>query len=155
MTTTARLPLALLAFSAAGLIALAVREDYVGEAMIPIPGDVPTIGFGETEGVKMGDRTTPVKALQRLAISVSGRERSMKRCMKVDLHPYEYDAYILLGYNIGVPAFCSSTLVKKLHAEDYAGACEEIPRWNKVKGRVVRGLTNARQVEYKMCIGAA
>ncbi|WP_373276927.1 glycoside hydrolase family protein [Laribacter hongkongensis] len=32
------------------------------------------------------------------------------------------------AYNIGSGAFCGSTLVRKLNAGDYAGACSEINR---------------------------
>jgi lysozyme len=152
-TTSGRIKLAALAFSAAGLVALATSESYTDRAIIPIAGDVPTIGFGTTEGVKMGDRTTPVKALARIALDISGRERSMKRCMAVDLHQYEYDAYVQLAYNIGVPAFCGSTLVRKLNAGDYAGACAEISKWNRAGGRVVHGLTVRRAEERATCEG--
>ena len=54
---------ALLALSASALVGIAVHEGYRGEAYEPVKGDVPTIGFGTTEGVEMGDRTTPERAL--------------------------------------------------------------------------------------------
>ena len=47
------------------------------------------------------------------------------------------------------------TLVRKLNAMDYAGACAQILRWDRQKGRVLRGLTNRRKAEYKMCVGAS
>ena len=59
-----------------------------------------------------------------------------------------------LAYNIGPGAFCGSTLVKRLNAEDYPGACREILRWNRAGGRVVQGLVNRREAEYRQCIGA-
>lgn len=153
MPTTGRIKLAALAFSAAGLIGLAVHEGYTDRAVIPIPGDVPTIGFGTTEGVHLGDRTTPVKALARALQDVQKFEGALKRCVTVPLHQYEYDAYTQLAYNIGGAAFCSSTLVKLLNAGDYAGACAQILRWNRAQGRVVQGLVNRRQSEYTLCVG--
>ena len=42
--------------SAAALVGLALHEGYSDKAIIPVKGDVPTIGFGTTGGVKMGDR---------------------------------------------------------------------------------------------------
>jgi len=142
-----------LTLSAAALVGLLSHEGYSDKTIIPIKGDVPTIGFGTTEGVKLTDRTTPVKALTRALSDVQKFEGALKTCVKVPLHQYEYDAYINLTYNIGSRAFCSSTLVKKLNAQDYAGACKEILRWDKASGRVVKGLTNRRQKEYKQCIG--
>jgi lysozyme len=80
-------------------------------------------------------------------------EGAMKTCVHVPLYQYEYDAYISLEYNIGSGAFCGSTLVKKLNAGDYDGACREILRWDKFKGRPLPGLTARRHREYEQCIG--
>jgi len=142
-----------LALSAAALVGLVANEGYTDKAVIPIPGDVPTVGFGTTDGVKMGDSTTPVKALERAYTDIAKFEGSVKQCVKVPLYQYEYDAYVDLAYNIGTGNFCSSSLVKKLNAQDYAGACKEILRWDRAKGRVVKGLTIRRQREYKKCLG--
>ena len=35
---------------------IAEREGFIPEAKIPTKGDVPTIGYGRTEGVKLGDK---------------------------------------------------------------------------------------------------
>jgi lysozyme len=118
-----------------------------------VAGDVPTIGFGTTSGVKLGDRTSPEKALAVALRDVQRFEGSLKDCVTVALHQHEYDAYISLSYNIGSNAFCKSTLVRKLNTEDYAGACQEILRWDKFQGRPLAGLTKRRQEEHKKCLG--
>ena len=150
-----RTKIAALVLSAFALVGIASHEGYTDKAVIPIPGDVPTIGFGSTEGVKMGDKTNPVAALQRTMRDIGTKESAVKKCVKVPLYQHEYDAYISLAYNIGTGNFCSSTLVKKLNQQDYAGACKEILRWDRAQGRVVKGLTVRRQAEYKLCIGTA
>lgn len=126
-----RIVIAALSLSAAGLVGIALNEGYTDKAVIPIPGDVPTIGFGTTGGVKLGDKTTPPAALARALQDVNKFEGALKKCVKVPLHQYEYDAYVDFAYNVGPTKFCGSTLVKKLNAEDYAGACAEISRWVK------------------------
>lgn len=118
-----------------------------------MPGDVPTIGFGTTGGVNLGDKITPPKALGRALTDVQKFEGAIKQCVTVPLHQHEYDAYVSLTYNIGAGAFCKSTLVKKLNAGDYSGACEQILVWDKFKGKPLRGLTIRRQEEYKKCTG--
>jgi lysozyme len=123
-------------------------------AVIPVPGDVPTMGFGTTEGVKMGDRTTPVKAVQRALQDVSKYEGAVKKCVKVPLHQAEYDVYVDLAYNIGTGAFCGSTLVKLLNQEQYREACEQVLRWDKFKGQPLRGLTLRRQRDHAKCVAA-
>lgn len=148
-----RTKIASLVLSALALVGIASHEGYTDKAVIPIPGDVPTLGFGTTEGVKMGDKTNPVQALQRTMRDIEEKESAVKKCVKVPLYQHEYDAYISLAYNIGTGNFCGSTLVKKLNSQDYAGACKEILRWDRAQGRVVKGLTVRRQKEYQQCIG--
>lgn len=150
-----RQSIAALSLSAAALIGLAVNEGYTDKAVIPVPGDKPTIGFGTTENVKLGDTTTPIRALQRVLVDVQTYEGAVKQCVKVPLYQNEYDAYLQLAYNIGPSAFCGSTLVKKLNAGDYPSACKEILRWDRFQGQPLRGLTLRRQAEYKQCMGEA
>lgn len=139
--------------SAAVLVGIALEEGFTSKAVIPVPGDVPTIGFGTTEGVKKGDVITPEKALVRLLQDADKFSEGVKRCANVPLFQHEYDAYVSLSYNIGTGAFCNSTLVKKLKAYDYEGACKEILKWDKFKGEPLKGLTHRRQREYKLCMG--
>lgn len=148
-----RLPLVALRLSAVALVSIAGWEGYKSVAYIPVPGDVPTIGFGTTKDVKMGDTIDPVTALQRKIRDVEKFEGAIKQCVHVPLAQHEYDAYLSLAYNIGSGAFCRSTLVRKLNAQDYEGACKEILRWDKFKGKPLQGLTNRRQAEYKQCMG--
>lgn len=142
-----------LSLSAAALVGLLVSEGYRETAYTPVPGDVVTIGFGTTGGVKLGDVTTPEKALVRSLADVQKFEGALKQCVTVPLHQHEYDAFNSLAYNIGSGAFCRSTLVRKLNALDYAGACEQILVWDKFKGQPLRGLTLRRQKEYRECVG--
>jgi len=149
-----RKSLAVITLSATALVAIVMHEGYRETAYLPTPNDVPTIGFGTTQGVRLGDRITPVVALDRAMKDVQAFEGVLKECVRVPLHQYEYDAYTSLAYNIGGNAFCGSTLVRKLNALDYAGACKEILRWDKQKGKVLKGLTKRRVDEYNKCIGA-
>lgn len=139
--------------SAAVLVGIALEEGFTSKAVIPVPGDVPTIGFGTTEGVKRGDVITPERALVRLLQDADKFSEGVKKCASVPLYQYEFDAYVSLSYNIGTGAFCNSTLVKKLKIYDYEGACKEILRWDKFKGEPLKGLTHRRQREYKLCMG--
>lgn len=142
-----------LSLSAAGFVAITQYEGFRGEAYIPVEGDVPTIGFGTTEGVQLGDTITVPEALNRLQVDVRKAEDAVRSCVYVPLMPYEYDAYVSLAYNIGGGAFCSSTLVRKLNAGDYAGACEEIKRWHFAGGKSLKGLIDRRAAEYRRCVG--
>ena len=148
-----RLAVGALAVSAACLVGIATHEGYRSEAYKDTVG-IPTIGFGETAGVRMGDKTTPERALVQLLESTEKHADAIRQCIHVPLYQHEFDAYISLAYNIGTGAFCKSTLVKKLNQGDYTGACNEIRRWNKAGGKVLPGLVKRREAEYEMCMGA-
>jgi len=157
-TQRTRVAAASLALAASTLVGIALHEGYTDNAIIPVPGDVPTYGYGTTRksdgsSVKMGEKTTPTRALVDLLRDASKFEQAVKRCAPVPMHPWEFQAYVSFTYNVGESAFCNSTLVKKLKAFDYEAACKELLKWDKVKGVQVRGLTNRRQAEYKTCIG--
>lgn len=149
-----RRPAAGLIASAALIASLAGYEGYRTVAYRDTVG-VPTIGFGSTAGVQMGDRTDPVRAVQRLAADASAHAREAARCIgEVPLYQHEFDAYVDLAYNVGAPAFCGSSLVKKLRATppDYPGACAELLRWVYAGGRRVRGLELRRAQAYRLCM---
>lgn len=148
-----RIKVCALALSATGLISIASYEGFRSEAYIPVEGDVPTIGFGSTHGVELGDKITVEEGLRRLALDVNDAESTITRCVKVPLAQREYDVYTSFAFNIGEAQFCSSTLVKKLNAGDYSGACAELKRWVYVKGEKIPGLVNRREAEYKACMG--
>jgi lysozyme len=148
-----RIGLASLGASAVLLVSLAAHEGYREAAYTPVEGDVLTIGFGTTGGVRPGDRTDPVTALQRTLVDVQRFEGAIKQCVHVQLYQHEYDAYVSLTYNIGAKAFCSSTLVRMLNDYDYRGACDQILRWDHFRGKKLRGLTLRRQAEHKLCLG--
>lgn len=150
----ARILAVALSLSAAGFVGIVNHEGYSAGAYQPVPGDVPTIGFGTTGGVKIGDTITPPVALERALTDVDKFEVVLRGCVTVPLHQHEYDAFVSLAYNIGGHAFCSSTLVRKLNAGDYPGACEQIKRWVYFKGKTLRGLVRRRAAEYRQCIGA-
>lgn len=156
-----RMKVAALVLSASTLVGIALHEGYRDEAYIPVPGDVPTIGFGSTAGVKMGDRTTPERSLIRLLNEVEGvYAAGLRKCITVPLYQHEYEAYISLAYNVGVGAVCQRArpgkpdrLMDVLNKGDYAEACRRILSFNKSGGKVLRGLTIRREAEYRQCIG--
>ena len=145
-----RKPVAALVVSAAALVGIAVNEGYKSTAYQDVVG-VYTVGFGQADGTKKGDTTNPVRALVKLQNTLDQTAKEMAACIHVPISQGEYDAYLDFSYNVGVFAFCTSTLNKKLNQLDYAGACQELLKWNKAGGKVLEGLTKRRQEEYKQC----
>jgi len=144
--------IAALALSAAGFVGITQWEAFRGNAYNDGVGTT-TIGFGTTVGVKPGDKISVERALTTALADANKHGEAVRRCVKVPLFQYEFDAYTSLAYNIGQTAFCDSTLVKKANILNYAGACAEISRWNKAGGKVLRGLVKRRAAERTMCEG--
>lgn len=159
-----RLSVSALCVSAACLVGIAGREGYRSLAYKD-SGGVWTVGYGETKGVKMGDRTTPERALVKLGARVDEFAQRLKPCLgDVPLYQHEWDAYVDLAYNVGAGAVCKSSIPKKLKAGQYAEACKTILSFDNitVKGKLVscrdpknncKGIIKDRERVYRMCMG--
>jgi lysozyme len=110
-------------------------------------GGVPTIGWGRTAGVRMGQRITQEQADQFLAEDLEKAERGIEKHVKVPLTDNQHAALSCLIYNVGVGAFSRSRMLAKLNARDYEGASLEFNGWDKDNGVTLRGLTKRRAME--------
>lgn len=167
----ARTTIGAMALSAAGLIGIALSEGWEPVARAPVPGDVPTGGFGSTRSesgpMKPGERIDPVRGLILLQRDAAEAERIVRRCAPVPMHQHEFDAFVDLAYNVGPgkegvkDGFCElkrggpSTIVRRLLAGDYKGACDATLAWDKFQGKPLRGLTQRRERWHARCLGAA
>ncbi|PVB61594.1 lysozyme [Labrenzia sp. 011] len=115
---------------------------------------VPTVCYGETRGVVLGDRHSKAECDAMLLSSLRKHEAGMRRCLKApDAIPARsYVAFVSLTYNIGVGAFCRSTAAKRLNRGDVRGACDAATWFNKAGGRMIRGLVNRRAAEHELCL---
>ena len=115
---------------------------------------IPTVCFGETRGVKMGDRYTMDQCKEMLGSALLEYEAAMVKCLKnpAAIPDKSYVAFLSLSYNIGSYAFCHSSVARRANAGNIRGACDAILYWNKAGGRVLRGLVRRRQEERKLCL---
>ena len=81
-------------------------------------------------------------------------------CIRVPIAAHEHFAFLHFTWNVGIRAFCQSTLVAKLNRQDYAGACAQLSRWVYVRGRDCRikanncrGIVFRRTFERAACEG--
>ncbi len=119
-----------------------------------IAGGIPTVCYGETRGVELGDSYTVEECKAMLGNALVEFETGMRACLdNPDAIPDKpYTSFVSLTYNIGVAGFCRSTVARRANAGDIEGACNAIPMWNKAGGRVVQGLVNRRAAEQKLCL---
>lgn len=146
----------LVAGSAAAAMAVALVGAWEGlrtEAYLDIV-DVPTVCYGETRGVKLGDRYTRAQCGDMLVTGLRDFEAGMRRCLANPdaIADETYVAMLSATYNVGVAGFCGSSMARRLNAGDVRGACDALLLWNKAGGRVVQGLVNRRQDERRLCL---
>lgn len=112
-----------------------------------------TIGWGTTAGVKPGDKITEAQAEEMLRADVVKFERGVFDAVKVPLAQHQFDALVVLAYNIGLGAFRTSTLLRLLNKGELSAAASQFDRWNKAGGKTLAGLTRRRAAERKLFEG--
>lgn len=92
-----------------------------------------------------------------LVDSLITHEQGMRKCLKnPDGLPIEvYVADLSLAYNVGVGAFCSSSIARYQNAGAIRASCDRFPLFNKAGGKVVKGLVTRRAAERALCIKGA
>lgn len=112
-----------------------------------------TLGLGSTRypdgtPVKQGDRLlSEDEAWELFENTIRPYEEALKESITVPLNQCQYNALLSFIYNVGIGAFKSSTLLKRLNA----GLLDDVPgeflRWDKVSTQRNKGLTNRRIAE--------
>jgi lysozyme len=114
------------------------------------PVNIPTICYGETLGVKMGDRKTEYECKTMLTSRLEQFNRGVDKCIRAPMSESRRAAMVSFSYNVGTGAFCKSTLARRLNARDPL-ACDELLKWDKAGGRALPGLTRRRIAERTLC----
>lgn len=120
------------------------------KAYLPTPNDRWTIGWGHTSTARPGMVITEEEAQDLFRRDVSWAEAEVNNYVKVALTQNQFDALVSFVFNVGAGAWRKSTMLRKLNAGDYDGAAQEFPRWNKQKGKVLKGLVRRRQHEMEL-----
>lgn len=115
------------------------------------PVGIPTICFGETRGVRMGQRKTHAECEGLLIARLQEFNDGVNRCVHVPMSDSRRAAMVSFAYNVGTGAFCRSTLVKRLNRGD-PNACDELLKWTKAKGITLPGLVRRRKEERQLCM---
>ena len=120
-------------------------------------GGVPTVCFGETKNINPGDKYTPAQCREMLGNRlVTDFGPGVDRCVRHALPDTRKAAYTSFAYNVGVGAFCRSSVAKRENAGDVVGACDALLLYNKitVAGVLVYspGLARRRQQERQLCL---
>lgn len=138
--------------SANGLAFIAREEGEILHVYVDQVG-VQTIGVGHAlrKGESFPNGITHEQAMSILAADVILAENAINANVKVPLTQNAFDACVSLTFNIGTGAFASSTVLKKLNANDFVAAADAFLMWDKgiVNGvkQALPGLTARRTRE--------
>lgn len=120
------------------------------------PAGVPTIGWGETDGVKMGDTCTVDKADALLLEALIERSEQVRSVCTTHPTKNQLGAMTSLQYNVGQATFVKSTVLRCHNKGDFEGASRAFGLFNKAKVKgtdgvvrlsVLSGLTLRRAME--------
>ncbi|NGX98717.1 MAG: lysozyme [Candidatus Afipia apatlaquensis] len=114
--------------------------------------NIPTVCYGETEGVRVGDKYSKSECQAMLANKLPRYAAEIAKCIRVPISDKTRAAFISFAYNVGSAGFCKSTAARKLNSGDIRGACDALMAWNRAGGKVVKGLVNRRAAERAMCL---
>lgn len=146
------------AAAAAVAVAIAIPAEGLRTVAYRDPVGIPTICFGSTKGVRMGDRATVEQCHELLTLEMREVVETVDRC-RPGLPVGVLAAFSDAAYNIGPHIACDSTkstAARLLQAGQLEAACRQLPRWNKarVAGVLVElpGLTKRRAENMRVCL---
>ena len=113
---------------------------------------IPTVCFGETKGVHLGDKYTAEQCKDMLDPRIEEFGAGVDACIHHPLSDTRKAAFVSFAYNAGVSAFCHSGVAREENNHHPAAACKEMLRWNMAGGKVVQGLVNRRKEEFDLCM---
>lgn len=118
------------------------------------PIGVLTYCTGATENAQWGKTYTMEECRAQLDYDLARHAEGISRCVNMDkLTDGQKIAYVDFSFNVGVSAFCGSTVARKANAGDLRGSCDALLMWDKAGGRVLPGLVLRRQQERAYCLG--
>ena len=119
------------------------------------PAGVPTIGYGSTyyadkrkvtlEDSPMDEPTA--RALLMIELEHTYLPRVLRNCPILATNVRKCNAVVDFAYNLGTGRLQTSTLKRKINAQDWEGAAEAFMSWTKAGGKEVAGLVKRRKAE--------
>lgn len=118
-------------------------------------GEPWTIGWGTTSSAGVGKITrgmtiTKVQAESMLVRSLEAYEKGVLAALTRTPTQNQFDAMVSLAYNIGVPRFQKSSVVRFFNAGFMDKAAAAFLMWTKAAGKTLPGLVKRRNAEREL-----
>jgi len=141
-------------------IAAALCKQFEGFRGKPYlcPAGVPTIGYGSTyyaDGRKVSLTDSPISEPNAAELLLHELHHTflpgvLRNCPILLTDERKCNAIVDFAYNLGVGRLQTSTLRRKINAQDWDGAKEQLMLWTKGNGRVLPGLLKRRTAECQL-----
>lgn len=147
----------------ASSIAVSLAKPFEGLSLKPYhdPVGYPTIGYGH---LLSPDKWADLSQWQPITEYVAEQllEKDMSSALKFAMNaspiladPQNYRRLGAIGdfvYNLGIGNYNASTLKRKVNAGQWDQAVEQILKWNKAGGKVLKGLVLRRTAESRYLV---
>lgn len=111
---------------------------------------VPTACYGETQGIKRGDKFTEDDCDTLFYLRLGTFSYLIDYAVTPEMPANMHAALTSWAYNVGLSNMRSSTLIKRANAGDFRGACDELLKWKFAGGKPV--LLPRRERERALCL---
>jgi lysozyme len=132
-------------------------EGYRGKPYL-CPAGVATIGYGSTyyaDGRKVTLTDAPMSEQDAAALLLQELHHTylpavLRQCPVLLTDEKKCNAFVDFAYNLGTGRLQTSTLKRRINAQDWEGAKEQLMLWTKGGGRVLPGLVKRRTAECRL-----
>jgi len=141
-------------------IAAALCKQFEGFRGKPYlcPASIPTIGYGSTyyaDGRKVTLNDHPMSEPDAAVLLLQELQHTylpgvLRNCPVLLTDEKKCNAIVDFAYNLGTGRLQTSTLKRKINAQDWDGAKEQLLLWTKGGGRVLPGLLKRRNAECRL-----
>jgi lysozyme len=138
-------------------LAAALCRQFEGYRAKPYlcPAGIPTIGYGSTyysDGRKVTLEDSPMDESNARALLMIELEHTylpgvLRNCPILATDEKKCNAIVDFVYNLGIGRLQTSTLKRKINAQEWEAAQEQLMLWTKGGGKVLPGLLKRRQAE--------
>lgn len=110
-----------------------------------------TICYGETSGVKKGDKRTMEECKTGLVKELDVYADKVDACTKAETTDEQKIAFYSFSWNLGPGRYCSK-IAPLVNTGQMKEACDKLLQFNTAAGIPMRGLTRRRQAERELCM---
>lgn len=116
------------------------------------PVGIPTVCYGHTRGVEIGDAYTKEQCDELLRTELLEYLEFVDAYVRYPMPDTRRAALTSFAYNVGIANFERSTLLRLMNEGKTREACNQLSRWVFAKGIKLRGLVRRREAERKLCL---